>query len=68
MSTLSFDEFVRLVSATLPSEDIRYGQHWFNVLNAVRPDLADRLRGSLLDPFHRDSVSEQTSAFVATAW
>lgn len=68
MSTLSFDEFVRLVSATLPNEDTRYGQHWFNVLYAVRPDLADRLRGSLLDPFHRDSVSDEAVAFVAKAW
>jgi len=31
---------------------IRNGQNLFNTLENVRPDLAEQIRGGLLDPFH----------------
>lgn len=33
---------------------LRAGQAAFNVLGLVRPDLAERVRGTELDPFYRD--------------
>jgi len=68
MSTLTFDEFCRVVTATLPTSDIRYGQHWFNVLNAIRPDLANLLRMSPLDPFFHETVSDEAVTLIASKW
>ena len=34
----------------------RKGQTVFNVLLDLRPDMAERIRGTELDPFHRDEV------------
>lgn len=48
--------------------ELRYGQHWFNTLYRVRPDIADKLRGTPLDPFHRDRVSHETLDFVVANW
>ncbi len=39
----------------------RAGQNTFNVLFQVRPDLAERIRGSQLDAFHVDSGSKLTA-------
>lgn len=35
----------------------RYGQALFNVLLRHRPDLAERVQGTDLDPFHEDTLS-----------
>jgi hypothetical protein len=41
----------------------RMGQAYFNVLYAIEPELADKIRGDfLLDPFHRD---ERIPAFLS---
>lgn len=34
----------------------RKGQTMFNVLLDLRPDIAERIRDTELDPFHRDEV------------
>lgn len=34
----------------------RKGQTMFNVLLDLRPDIAERIRSTELDPFHRDEV------------
>jgi hypothetical protein len=49
-------------------QSIRYGQVYFNLLHESRPDIANELRGSSLDPFHRDAVSDETHAFVEYKW
>lgn len=33
----------------------RLGQTYFNILHRLRPDLADEIRGTSLDPYHFDS-------------
>jgi hypothetical protein len=66
---MSYHDFIMLVAKTFPNDgDIRYGQHYFNTLYAVHPNLADRLRGSLIDPFHKEKVPPATDAFVEQEW
>lgn len=68
MSALTFTEFCRVVTETMPTAEVRYGQHWFNVLRAIRPDLAELVRATQLDPFHRETVSDETISFVVERW
>lgn len=44
------------------------GRHWFNRLHQVRPDLADAVRGTPLDPFDKDYVPAEFVAFVYDSW
>lgn len=46
----------------------RVGQTWFNVLDQQRPDLADKIRGTDLDPFHRDDRVGNFIAWVEENW
>ncbi len=68
-SDFLYEHFTKIVSETLPKDsEIRYGQHYFNVLNVLRPDIANRIRGTKLDPFHRDVVSPEVELFVSRSW
>lgn len=44
--------------------DQRPGQWAFNVLAAARPELADAVRGTDVDPFHRDDRLPELLAWV----
>lgn len=46
----------------------RFGQYYFNCLHSLRPDLANKIRATKLDPFHKDHVPAETMKFVAEAW
>jgi hypothetical protein len=48
--------------------DQRFGQAYFNALYQVRPEIADTIRGSRLDPFHKNYVPAETEMFVQEAW
>lgn len=62
-------DFLALATRTFDEKaDLRFGQHWFNTLYEVRPDIADKLRGTRLDPFHRDRVSDDAVTFVVDNW
>lgn len=62
-------DFLAYATRSFPNDgDIRYGQHWFNRLYEVRPDLADSIRGTRLDPFYKDHVSQEALSFVVTNW
>lgn len=39
---------------TRNENDLRLGQYLFNHLYGYRPDVADKIRGSLDDPFYND--------------
>jgi len=61
---MTYEDFERLVQSSFPNDgNIRYGQHWFNTLYSVRPGVANLIRGTLHDPFHREKVSEQTQGY-----
>ena len=69
ISECTYPYFLKVVSETLPRElGIRYGQHYFNILNVIRPEVAKALRGSHLDPFHRSEVSPDVEKFVMESW
>lgn len=46
----------------------RWGQTLFNVLRDVRPELAEHVRGTELDPFYRDSVAPKFLVEVEVNW
>jgi len=46
----------------------RYGQFYFNLLHEVRPDIANKIRATSLDPFFSDSVSLETEQAVIEYW
>lgn len=46
----------------------RFGQAVFNYLHHVRPDVADKLRASELDPFHSNSVPQPVWTFIHENW
>ena len=48
--------------------DLRLGQIYFNMLVGIRPDLAEKLRGSLRDPFYREYILPETEAMVEAEW
>ena len=56
---MTFEEYLRAVGReqTLHPE-WRWGQTLFNVLCEYRPEIAEKLRGGPIDPFHRNEVSD----------
>jgi hypothetical protein len=44
------------------------GQWWFNRLYDFRPDVANQIRGTLKDPFHRDDVLDDFHERVMELW
>ena len=50
---MTFDEFILAADRRYSSRsDERYGQAFFNELYKVRPELADEIRNTHLDPFY----------------
>ena len=47
---------------------IRIGQAYFNMLEDINPRIANGLRGTDLDPFYSESVSEDTHTYVQYNW
>jgi hypothetical protein len=46
----------------------RYGQTYLNTLSSMRPWLADKIRGTIHDPFHGDRVKDTTHTYVKQLW
>ena len=46
----------------------RDGQRFFNFLYEVRPDLAEQLRGTLEDPFHKESLTDRIWIWLVLHW
>lgn len=65
---MSFDQFQQSVVDSFPNGNTRYGQYWFNLLNAIRPSIADKIRGTVDDPYYLDRVPTRTEQIVATLW
>jgi hypothetical protein len=47
---------------------LRLGQIYFNVLCSVRPHIAEQLRGSMLDPFFKERITQVVQDFVRERW
>jgi hypothetical protein len=64
----TYEVFEQLVEKTFPGDGSRYGKHWFNTLFSVRPDIANELRGTHLDPVNRDIISDELRSFTLNNW
>lgn len=70
MEPLTFTQFVAL-SGTYYGQNkrnLRFGQSVFIILDQVRPDIANQLVGTPLDPFHKNSVTDEVWAFIEERW
>jgi hypothetical protein len=67
---MTFEEYVVESNHTfiVHGGNWRTGQAYFNVLWDNRPDLSERVRATVLDPFHDDTVIPYFLAFVAKNW
>lgn len=70
---ISFTDFladasIKFEKWSAQDKSMRYGQVYFNLLSAARPDIAEALRGTMLDPFHRNEVKDETHKFVESKW
>ena len=69
---MTYDEFhhqVVMVHASQPVKgDLRLGQIFFNNLCTVRPHIAEQLRGSMLDPFYKERITQVVQDFVRERW
>lgn len=70
---LSFNDFLADVSIKFEHQhreggDLRYGQMYFNLLSLSRPEIAEKIRSTDMDPFHKDNVSPKTHNFVESLW
>lgn len=69
---MSYDDFTERLNRLWENEIIqisqRFGQLFFNLLNEVRPDIADKIRATDLDPFFSDEVQLETIQEVKNSW
>jgi hypothetical protein len=67
---MTYEEFIAKVASNYEKlgEEWRYGQTFFNTLSSLRPDLAETIRGSLHDPYHKEIISEETHRFLSARW
>ena len=63
----TFEDFVKKVGEVHVPE-LRDGQRAFNVLWACRPDLAEQVRGTAIDPFYRDEMLPSFYEWVGENW
>ena len=64
----NMDEFLKAVVTSEREDCIRVGQHYFNTLWKIRPDIANEIRGTMNDPFHNDKKLGQFILQVAELW
>ena len=74
MSTIyTYDNFLIFVSEELErlkagDPTIRYGQVYFNCLYEFRPSIANAIRATKFDPFHREEVHPEIHVHVQDLW
>jgi hypothetical protein len=52
----------------LSGEGLRYGQVFFQTLGDEHPNLAERIRATPRDPFHKDEVSTEIWDYCREMW
>ena len=64
-----FDEFLAEVkNVKSRHHHWRLGQAAFNTLYWMRPDLSERIRGTVLDPFYDDSLPASFCDWLKENW
>jgi hypothetical protein len=69
---MTFNEFIEHVDVlyqtqTVPG-DLRIGQIFFNELVVLKPEIAEQIRNSMLDPFFKHRITQVTQDFVRAKW
>jgi hypothetical protein len=69
----TYNDFLATVSIYYEKQaqaggDLRYGQMYMNHLWEIKPRIAEKLNGSLLDPFYRDNCPPKVHEFVEAIW
>jgi hypothetical protein len=71
---ISYKEFKDLFNKVNDSflnsggEKIRAGRVYSNMLNSLRPDIFEMLRGHPCDPFYKNTIPSETEKFVLELW
>lgn len=67
---MTFDEFCEEAFQVYKDAQgtYRLGQAYFNALYDYRPDLARKVQGTVIDPFHVDDILDEFLDFVQEAW
>jgi hypothetical protein len=74
MEAITYLEFDEMATKACDEEvlatrsDLRVGQIYFNKLYDVRPHVANKLRGSKIDPFFKNRVTDTVKQFVKDNW
>jgi hypothetical protein len=66
----TYEEFCDRVYASYehPANTKRLGQVFFNKLHKERPDVAEKIRGTLFDPFYKEQIHPKVSDRVRSLW
>lgn len=66
---MSISEYLRIVATVRGrTPDWRAGQTYYNVLTEARPELAEKVRGSSIDPFYQDERIADFLVFISDHW
>ena len=57
-------EFCKAVAIELRRSNLREGQVWYNTLQEMHPDIANKVVGTFRDPFYDDSILPDFHLFV----
>jgi hypothetical protein len=69
VANVSYDDYLEaVVIGSVQYKNWRVGQTAFNVLAGMRPDIAEPVRGSTVDPFYADHLMhghDKVAVFLA---
>jgi len=67
---ISYEEFIKKVHELYKklNGQWRLGQAYFNILSNVRPSIAESIRATIHDPFHKDVISKELEDIVQSKW
>ena len=72
VTRMTYDEFVTYFHGNVgwytSAYSQRHGQALFNLLVQHHPRVAEAIRGTPVDPFHRDEVSDETWTTIHENW
>jgi len=66
----TYERFVQKVFASYehPANQKRLGQVFFNKLHKERPDVAEKIQGTLFDPFYQEYIHQKVYDQVRRLW
>lgn len=68
---ITYDEFLSLIPKRMEMREERYGQAMFNILTLCRPNIAEQLRATTLDPFYKNApadIPHETWTLIVSEW